>query len=131
MRAVIPTLLLLGALTGGSYGAAPTNDYSAVDAIFFERCVECHESEEPEGKFVLESYELLLKGGESGPAIVPGKSSESLLVKLIEGFEKDGKKKIMPPGKREKLKASEIALIRAWIDAGAKPPTEDRPKELV
>ena len=100
MRAFIPTLLLLAALARASYSATPTNDYSAVDAIFFQRCVECHESEEPEGKLVLESYELLLKGGESGPVIVPGKSSESLLVKLIEGFEKDGKRKIMPPGKR-------------------------------
>jgi WD40 repeat protein len=123
--------LLCGALAFAGYGAAPTNDYSGVDAIFFERCVECHEADEPEGNLVLETFETLMKGGESGAVIVPGKSSESLLVKLIEGFEKDGKKKIMPPGKREKLKPNEIALIRAWIDAGAKPPTEDRPKELV
>jgi hypothetical protein len=131
MRAFVSTLFLFGALASASYGATLTNDYSAVDAIFFQRCIECHESEEPEGKLVLESYELLLKGGESGPVIVPGKSSESLLVKLIEGFEKDGKRKIMPPGKREKLKAHEIALIRAWIDAGARPPAEERPRELV
>jgi len=79
----------------------------------------------------MESHELLLKGGESGAVIVPGKSEESLLVRMIEGrFEKDGKKKIMPPGKREKLKPEEIDLIRSWIDAGAKPPAQTRPKEL-
>jgi WD40 repeat protein len=112
------------------YGAAPTNDYSSVEAIFVERCVECHESQEPEGKLVLESFAALMKGGESGAVIIPGKSAESLLVKLIEGIEKDGKRKIMPPGKREKLKTNEIALIRAWIDAGARPPAEEGPKEL-
>ena len=43
-----------------------------------------------------------MKGGEIGAALVPGKSAESLLVQMIEGkFEKDGKKKIMPPGKRQ------------------------------
>lgn len=131
MRSLLSILLFCGALACAVYGAPATNDYSAVDAIFFERCVECHEAEEPEGKLVLETFDTLMKGGESGPAVVPGKSSESLLVKLIEGFEKDGKKKIMPPGKREKLKPNEIALVRAWIDAGAKPPTEKRPTELV
>jgi hypothetical protein len=80
----------------------------------------------------MESHELLLKGGESGAVILPGKSDESLLVRMIEGkVEKDGKKRIMPPGKREKLKPEDIALIRAWIDAGAKPPAEFKPKELV
>src|SRR5437667_308859 len=81
----------------------------------------------------MESFDLLMKGGESGAVIVPGKSDESLLVRLIEGrVEKDGKKLIMPPGKkREKLKPEQIALIRAWIDAGAKPPAEFKPRELV
>jgi WD40 repeat protein len=107
-----------------------TNDYSAIEAIFTERCLDCHESKEPEANLVLETFESLMKGGDSGAVIVPGKSSDSLMVKMIEGIEKDGKKKIMPPGKREKLKPNEIALIRAWIDAGAKPPAEFRPKEL-
>jgi hypothetical protein len=69
--ASIPLLPVLFATALGV--AAPTNDYSALDAIFVQRCVECHESEEPEGKLVLESFETLLKGGESGPVIVPGK----------------------------------------------------------
>src|SRR5213594_3673049 len=124
--------LFSGALVAfAASAAAPTNDYSAVEAIFTERCLDCHESKEPEANLVLETFETLMKGGESGPVIVPGKSSESLLVKMLEGaVEKDGKKKIMPPGKREKLKPAEIALIRAWIDAGAKAPAEGRPTEL-
>jgi WD40 repeat protein/mono/diheme cytochrome c family protein len=112
--------------------AAGPADYSAVEAIFTQHCLDCHADQEPEGKLIMESHESLLKGGESGAVIIPGKSQESLLVRMIEGkFEKDGKKKIMPPGKREKLKPEQIALIRSWIDAGAKPPAETRPKELV
>ena len=63
--------------------AAP--DYVAVDAIFSKYCLDCHESKEPEAKLVLENYEGLMKGGENGVAIVPGKSSDSLLVKMVEG----------------------------------------------
>ena len=81
--------------------SAAENNYAAVDAIFNEHCVDCHGSVEPEGKFVLEDFDSLMKGGEIGAAIVPGKSDESLLVKMIQGrFEKDGKKKIMPPGEK-------------------------------
>jgi len=111
--------------------AAPKTDYSTVDAIFNKHCLECHEAKDPEANLVLESFEGLLKGSENGPVVVPGKSTESLLVKMIEGTaEKDGKKKIMPPGKREKLAAEDIASIKSWIDAGANPPAEKKIREL-
>jgi WD40 repeat protein len=112
--------------------SAGTN-FSAVAALFEKHCLDCHAAQDPEGNLVLESFETLMKGGESGSVIVPRKSSESLLVKMIEGtFEKEGKKKIMPPGsKRKKLDTNEIALIKSWIDAGANPDVEARPKELV
>jgi WD40 repeat protein len=100
-----------------------TNEYAAVNAIFTENCLDCHASQDPEGKFVLESFDTLMQGGEIGKAIVPGKSGESLLYQMVEGtFEKDGKKKIMPPGKRPKLSPVEIAVIKNWIDAGAHGP---------
>jgi len=103
----------------------PASDYAAVDAIFFKHCLDCHATQDPEAKLVLESFEALMKGGEAGAAIVPGKSDESLLIKMIEGkIEKEGKKKIMPPGKRKKLEPEEIAVIKAWIDAGAKAPPQ-------
>ena len=113
--------------------AAVTNDYAAVDAIFNTHCLECHGSKDPEGGLVLENFETLMKGGELGAAIAPGHSAESLLVKMIEGrFEKEGKTKVMPPGKRKKLSAAEIAAIRDWIDAGATAPTvAQAPRQLV
>jgi WD40 repeat protein/mono/diheme cytochrome c family protein len=118
-------LLLVGGVLIAARADSSDTDFPRVAKIFAEHCLDCHAVQDPEGKLVLETYDLLMKGGESGPALVPGKSAESLLVKMIEGkFEKDGKTKFMPPGKREKLNAEQIAAIKGWIDAGAKPPAE-------
>ena len=107
-----------------SRGAA-TNDYAAVEAIFAKHCLDCHAAQDPEGKLVLESFEALMKGGESGPSVLPGAGTDSLLVKaVVTGVEHDGKRKIMPPGKRAKLVPEEIAVLKNWIDAGALPPTK-------
>src|SRR5688572_27463579 len=87
---------LLAALSART-GAEEIAEANLVMRIFDERCVECHAPDENEGGLVLENYEGVLKGGESGAAIVPGKSGESLLVKYLRGeVEKDGKKKFMP-----------------------------------
>src|SRR5687768_3900151 len=107
------TLFVLFALSFGTFARAQSTeaDFSQVAKIFAEHCLDCHAVQDPEGKLILETYDLLMQGGESGPAIVPGKSGESLLVRMVEGkFEKDGKVRFMPPGKREKLKGEEIAV---------------------
>lgn len=109
-------------------------EYVKVDGLFQKHCLDCHSGKDAEGQLILDNYDLLMKGGESGPAVRAGQSGESILVKSVEGtFEKDGKRRIMPPGsKRKKLDAAEIALLRAWIDAGANGPSGQRkPIELV
>ncbi|MEO6750750.1 MAG: c-type cytochrome domain-containing protein, partial [Chthoniobacteraceae bacterium] len=78
--------------------------FPAVAKLIEDRCLDCHSADDPDGKLVMEKYGDILKGGESGAAVKSGKSAESLLVKYLRGeMEKDGKKKFMPPGKREKL----------------------------
>src|SRR5262249_36339643 len=59
---------------------------------------------------------IALRGGESGePAIVPGSSAKSALIRRVTSSDED---EVMPPeGKR--LSANEVQLLRAWIDAGA------------
>jgi len=119
-------------ITGSLNAAEP--DYTRIDALFQKHCLDCHNAKDAEGQLILESYDLLMKGGESGAVVLPGQSAESILVKSVEGsFEKDGKRRIMPPGsKRKKLDSDEIALLKAWIDAGAKGPSGPRkPVELV
>ena len=105
--------------------AAPAPvDYAAkIAPLFEEHCIDCHSKDDPDGEFILESFESLMKGGKTEKAIKPGNAQDSLLVKFLEGRSgKEGKNKFMPPGKKEHLKADEIALIRQWIDAGAPPP---------
>lgn len=130
------SLLALSLLCAFQTAGAETTsgNYESVHALFGKYCLDCHGSDDPEGNLVLENFETLMKGGESGASIVAGKSSDSLLVKMLEGkIEKDGKKIIMPPGKKKKLAAEEIAAIKAWIDAGALAPKETAAfvKELV
>jgi len=111
---------------------APAADFSEVEPLLQEHCVECHGAQEPEGGLVLESFAAMMKGGESGPAIVPGKSGESLLVRAMEGaWGKTGKNQFMPPGRRERMSPEAIARFKAWIDAGAPAPSAaSAPREI-
>ncbi|HTG44893.1 MAG TPA: c-type cytochrome domain-containing protein [Verrucomicrobiae bacterium] len=128
----VALIALFICLQANGLAAEGTVDFSRVARLFNEHCLDCHASQDPEGKFVLESYASLMKGGESGPVLVAGQGEESLLIKMVEGkLEKEGKVRVMPPGKRKKLQTEEIAAIKAWINDGAKPPTIEESQPLV
>lgn len=96
-----------------------TPAYAKVHAIFARSCQSCHNAKDHKGELTLESYEALMKGGENGPAIVPGKPEESLLLQQIEHRTKP----FMPPPKKgKKLEESELGVVRDWIKAGAHGP---------
>jgi mono/diheme cytochrome c family protein len=125
MRLLFSPLAWLGILVVVPVFAVEPVDFAAkIAPLFEEHCVDCHAAgDDADGEFALDTFEGLLKGGKTGKAIEPGKAHDSLLVKFLEGRSgKEGKNKFMPPGKKEHLKPEEIALIRQWIDAGAKPP---------
>ncbi|MCA9174385.1 MAG: PSD1 domain-containing protein [Planctomycetales bacterium] len=83
------------------------------------RCNRCHHRDEPRGGLDLSRLETILRGGdELGPAAIPGKPSESPLIKVLDGT----KEPAMPEG-GEPLPDAEIALLRQWIAAGAKDDT--------
>lgn len=88
--------------------------------ILKAHCFQCH-GEGDKGKLDLRLQRLMVKGGESGPAIEPGKKEGSLLFERISKGE-------MPPGEK-KLSAEEIQLIGTWIDAGA-PTARPEPEEV-
>lgn len=81
--------------------------------VLVENCFKCHGPEKQKGDLRLDSRMALLKGGESGPAIVAGKPKESLLIQAIR-HEGDVK---MPPNK--KLSAEAIEALSAWVKLGA------------
>jgi mono/diheme cytochrome c family protein len=125
MRLSFPPFAVLGLLTAVLLAAAEPVDFAAkIAPLFEEHCVDCHAAgDDADGEFALDTFEGLLKGGKTGKAIEPGNAQESLIVKFLEGRSgKTGKNQFMPPGKKEHLAPEQIALIRQWIDAGAKPP---------
>ena len=87
-----------------------------VRPLLVVRCFECHGAKKQSGGLRLDSRVAMLQGGDSGPALVPGKPAESLLMKAIEY---DDKLQMPPKGK---LPEKEIATLRDWIRRGAEWP---------
>jgi WD40 repeat protein len=97
-----------------------------IEPIFVNKCSFCHSGNVKEGKLDVSSFETLMKGGKHGKPVVPGKSADSILVKSAGKTERP----FMPPKSEEPLTPPELALIKMWIDQGAKAPTgaRERPK---
>jgi hypothetical protein len=125
---LLPYLLLLVALALGAATLAPSRPAAAaptapaqpvvsyardIGPLFARWCLPCHAGNEPHGGLQLDSLVGVMRGGDTGPIVVPGKPADSLLVAKIERRHRPA----MPP--RRKLPASAVALVRAWIAAGA------------
>ncbi len=118
-------LLMLGTLAGPrawANGPEVDNDAdtffeSKVRPVLAGTCVKCHGALKVSGGLRLDSRDAMLKGGESGPAVVPGDADNSLLIQAIRH---DDESLEMPPGKL--LPEATRADLAAWISAGAKWP---------
>jgi uncharacterized protein DUF1553/uncharacterized protein DUF1549/cytochrome c len=109
MLKVISALLLVGVLQGAQQ--APPEFSKDIAPVLEQSCGQCHISSSM-GKLRLDSPAAVLRGGASGPAIVPGHSDDSLLVKRILGTSGGPR---MPMG-GQPLTQDKIDLIRKWID---------------
>ena len=95
---------------------------AAADALSYEQhvrpilkayCFECHgDGDKLRGELDLRLRRLIVQGGESGPAVVSGKPADSRLLQKVQSGD-------MPPSKRKKLSADEVARIAHWIADGA------------
>ena len=94
-----------------------------VRPILETRCFECHGAARQRGGLRLDRVDAIRKGGTSGPAVVSGKSAESLLIRHVGAV---GNTVRMPP-KGDALSAEQIGLLRAWIDRGTKGPDVANP----
>ncbi|MFT5493089.1 MAG: WD40 repeat protein, partial [Limisphaerales bacterium] len=96
-------------------GAETSAGASAAKALatLKANCFECHNPEKSKADLVLTSRETILKGGDSGPALVSGKALESLIVEVLAPDADPH----MPPKKQ--LSDEQISEIKQWIDAGA------------
>jgi hypothetical protein len=116
------TALVLSILFASPLMAAPVDFEIAIRPLLTKHCYSCHGPEKQKSGLRLDDPESILKGGDLGKAIIPGKSAESPLLRFIRGEEKGME---MPP-KGDRLTAPEVETIRAWIDQGAKIPASER-----
>ncbi len=91
-----------------------------IQPILSERCYSCHGELKQESELRWDTKSSAFKGGASGKVIIPGKSSESRMIHLVAGLEKN----LVMPKKGERLTAEQIGLLRAWIDQGANWPEQ-------
>jgi hypothetical protein len=87
-----------------------------VRPLLSKYCFKCHGTEKQQAGLRLDVQGDAVRGGDSGPAFEAGKSADSLLIKYVAGLDPDV---VMPP-EGDKLSTDEVALLRAWIDQGAK-----------
>ena len=91
-----------------------------IQPILSRHCYVCHGEDKQEGELRWDVRHLALKGGEHGPALVPGNSAESRLIHLVAEL-KPGE---FMPKKGERLTRAQISLLSGWIDQGAHWPEE-------
>ena len=135
MRTALGALLVLGALLPSgavAFSQDPAPDREAAEffekkirPVLVERCHTCHsaQAKKLKGSLLLDTRAGILKGGDTGPALVPGHPEQSLMIKALKYKEDDLK---MPP--KEKLPDAVIADIETWIRGGAVYPGGDAAK---
>lgn len=116
-----PLVLLLAVLV--TTAASPARPRQSKETEFFEskirplladNCFECHGPKKQKGGLRLDSRPAILRGGESGPALVPGDSAKSLLIEAVSYTSSDLE---MPP--KKKLGKRQVEALTTWIAMGA------------
>jgi mono/diheme cytochrome c family protein len=119
---------LLCSLASLSPGRGDEFFTTKIEPLLKQRCFECHShATKMKGGLTLDSRSGWEQGGDLGPAVLPGKPEESLLIRMVRWTDDEHQ---MPP--KEKLPAAEIALLEEWVKRGAPDPrvTEEQPNDL-
>src|SRR5439155_12401353 len=111
------TALLLGRI-----GLAAVDFDREVHPILASKCFACHSGDKRSGGLSLSNYSEILRGGKTGKVVNPGSSKDSLIMRRVLG---EGVAPMPPVG--ERLASSEIAVLRSWIDEGARPRLDAAP----
>jgi hypothetical protein len=116
---LLPVVLVGCASSAAAQG---TVDYVRdVKPIITQHCVSCHGAKMAKGKLRLDTAAFMRKGGNSGPAIVPGKAGQSSLIDALKGTNDF----TAMPFKKPALAEKQVRLLEAWIDQGAKAPADE------
>ncbi len=93
--------------------------------LLASECYECHGAKKQKGGLRVDFRDGLIKGGDSGPAIISGNAKKSLLIQAIRHEDPDS----AMPKDRPKLSDAVIADFVAWVDQGAADPRDTPPRE--
>jgi WD40 repeat protein len=133
--AALITPLLIAACTSAGFSRTPApgppitvDQLQRTEPVSFEKeilpvlqknCLACHSASERQGGLILETPAGILKGGDNGPAVTPGNSANSLLLKLAAHQQEP----VMPPADNDvaaaDLSPAQLGLLKLWIDQGA------------
>jgi mono/diheme cytochrome c family protein len=121
MRTLLTPFVLL-AVTAAARADGPVDYSREVKPILRQNCVICHGAKVAKGKLRLDTAAGAIKGGASGPAVIPGKAADSLLIDAVKG---NGMERM--PLKGKALSPQQIEILAAWIEQGAKAPANEKP----
>jgi cytochrome c553 len=133
LKAIVPLLVLLISFVASA--AVPTASQGEIDyfesnirPIFADNCYSCHSenAKKLKGDLKLDTTEGILKGGSSGPAIVPSDPAGSLLIKAVRYTDPD----LQMPPKKKKLSDDEIRKLETWVKMGAPMPQGAAPPKV-
>ncbi len=117
MSGAVAVILCATVMLTSSPGLRAQEQVSEADALAaLKRCSQCHGPSLQMSKLDLSTREGMLKGGEKGPAVVPGNAEASPLYRRVAGLQTPA----MPMAPVPALNAQEVALLKNWIDQGAK-----------
>ncbi len=116
------------ALPAHAADSAAGHDFfeNKIRPLIIEHCLKCHDGgapDKPKGGLALDTRAGWEKGGERGPAIVPGQPDKSLLIRSLRYTDKD----LQMPPKGKRLTSQQVALFEEWVRLGAPDPRTGKP----
>src|SRR5689334_21780945 len=115
---------MLFSVPGPVIAAEPVDYLRDIKPILRERCFACHGALKQKAKLRLDAATLAVEGGCSGAAIKPRDAAASLLLERVSDSNVESR---MPP-EGKPLTPAQIALLKAWIEEGAKAPADEKPE---
>lgn len=101
--------------------------YKHIRPVFQAKCQGCHQPSKAKADYIMTEVAALIKGGENGAAIVPGKPDESHLLELVVAA--PGEERPEMPPKEEPLTGYEVSLVKKWVEQGAKDDTPENARQ--